>query len=85
MPTEHEKQWITAWRLAGPKLQAIRDEELRQKGNKGCRPVGDITVYEPAPHRNGLVTMQAWFSRFQILNDQSARTRPTRQDGGTDE
>ena len=31
--TDEEKQqrWIAAWRVAGPELQRIRDEELRQK------------------------------------------------------
>ncbi len=67
MTTENEKTWIEAWRLAGPKLQQIRDEELRQMGNKGVGAVAGHTVYESCPHRNGMVTMQAWFQRFQIL------------------
>ncbi len=29
MPTEQEKQWIAAWRSAGPELERIRNEELR--------------------------------------------------------
>jgi len=29
MPTEQEKQWIAAWRTAGPELERIRNEELR--------------------------------------------------------
>jgi LmbE family N-acetylglucosaminyl deacetylase len=29
MPTEQEKQWIEAWRIAGPALERIRNEELR--------------------------------------------------------
>jgi hypothetical protein len=28
-PTEQEKQWIAAWRSAGPELERIRNEELR--------------------------------------------------------
>lgn len=30
MPTENEKKWIAAWKLAGPELERIRNEELRQ-------------------------------------------------------
>ena len=71
MPTEQEKQFIAAWKSAGPKLAAIRDEELRQRSNKGVRMAGGVVVYEPNPHRNGLVTMQAWFTRFQILASRS--------------
>lgn len=29
MPTEQEKQWIEAWKKAGPELERIRNEELR--------------------------------------------------------
>ena len=27
--TEQEKRWIEAWRIAGPELKRIRDDELR--------------------------------------------------------
>lgn len=30
MPTENEKKWIAAWKFAGPELERIRNEELRQ-------------------------------------------------------
>ena len=29
MPTEQEKQWIAAWKKAGPELERIRNQELR--------------------------------------------------------
>jgi hypothetical protein len=29
MPTEAEKLWLAAWRRAGPELERIRREELR--------------------------------------------------------
>jgi len=29
MPTENEKKWIAAWRSAGPELERIRREELK--------------------------------------------------------
>lgn len=62
------KQWADTWKSAGPKLQAIRDEELRQKSSKGVRVAGGVVVYETNPHLNGLVTMQAWFMRKQLLD-----------------
>ncbi len=67
MPNDNEKAWIEAWRTGAPRLQAIRDEELRQLSGKGIRQAGGVTVYEKNPHANGLVIMQAWFMRFQIL------------------
>jgi hypothetical protein len=30
MPTDLEKQWMAAWRRAGPELERIRTEELRK-------------------------------------------------------
>ena len=73
--TDEEKQWAMAWKAAAPKLQAIRDEELRQSRGKGFQCVGESTVvYDPAPHRNGLVMMQAWFMRFQLLQQRSDDT-----------
>ena len=64
---------MAAWKSAGPKLQQIRDEELRQKGNKGVHLAGGVTVYETNPHLNGMVTMQAWFMRQQLLLSQRER------------
>lgn len=73
--TNQEKQWAMAWKNAAPKLQAIRDEELRQSRTKGFQYVDESTVvYDPAPHRNGLVKMQAWFMRFQLLQQRSDAT-----------
>ena len=65
--------WVAAWKSAGPNLQQIRDEELRQKGNKGVHLAGGVTVYETNPHLNGMVTMQAWFMRQQLLLSQRER------------
>lgn len=81
MPTEQEKQWIAAWRLAGPRLEAIRDEELRQKSNKGVRSVAGHTVYETAPHLNGMVIMQAWFQRFHILLNRESGIQKSKESG----
>jgi hypothetical protein len=68
LPTQQEKQWLATWKLASPKLEKIRDEELRQKSNKGFRLACGVTVYEANPHRNGMVTMQAWFMRLKLLD-----------------
>jgi len=42
--TDEEKQWAIAWKTAAPKLQAIRDEELRQSRGKGFQYVDESTV-----------------------------------------
>lgn len=76
MPTEQEIAWAAAWKSAGPKLQAIRDEELRQRSGKGARMAGGVRVFERNPHSNGMVTMQAWFTRFHLLNS----IKQTRED-----
>ena len=73
MSNEQERAWIAAWKSAGPKLQQIRDEELRQKGNKGVRIAGGVSVYETNPHLNGMVKMAAWFMRQQLLLSQRDR------------
>ena len=66
-------QWAQQWKDAAPRLQAIRDEELRRHGdqlqstnhqsqNEGHR------VYERYPERHGMVIMQQWLIRRQLLN-----------------
>ncbi len=82
-PEEREqlKAWVDNWKAVGPKLQQIRDEELRQLSNKGIREAAGHVVYEAAPHRNGMVTMQAWFMRFhmlQLLAKQKQEQEPIR-------
>lgn len=68
MSSEQERAWIAAWKSAAPKLQQIRDEELRQKSGKGNRLAAGVRVFEAHPHRNGMVTMQAWFTRKFLLD-----------------
>ena len=70
---EQTQRRVAIWKEAGPVLQAIRDEELRQTSNKGIRPVRGIIVYERCPHRNGLVIMQAWFMRAQLLKSTASK------------
>ena len=66
--TDEEKQqrWIAAWRVAGPELNRIREEELRQKdeqyglANLGAY-VGDKSEV------NGLITFQSWMMRLRVI------------------
>ena len=62
------KQWAQQWKSAGPALQAIRDQELRQLD--GERTSGNAVghrVYDRYPERHGMVTMQKWFLRRALL------------------
>lgn len=71
--TEKEKlRWVQSWRTAAVELARIDDEELRQLDDgsvlasiTGANPPGveEVEVGE----RNGLVTLQAWFTRFRLL------------------
>ena len=65
--TDEEKQqrWIAAWRIAGPELQRIRDEELRQKDEQfGLASLG---AFETAKSEvNGLLTFQSWMMRLRV-------------------
>lgn len=64
MPTELEKQWIAAWRRAGPELERIRREELRQLDDSaGLQLLGAGC---PRQLQSGLVTFQAWMMRLLI-------------------
>ncbi len=66
MPTENEKKWIAAWRSAGPELERIRREELRDMPeHSGLKLLGAMNVANES--LNGLVIFQAWMSRLRIL------------------
>ncbi len=70
MPSEipsFAQAWARQWKQAGPLLEQIRDEELRQQGGKGVRGVAGRTVFEKYPEQNGMVVMQRWFMRQSIL------------------
>ena len=60
-------QWVEQWKQAAPRLQAIRDEELRRLGSKTRRSVAGHVIYDRYPERNGMVTMQRWFMRRRLL------------------
>ncbi len=67
MPTDIEKQWIAAWRFAGPELQRIRDEELSRLDEAAGL---DLLRGGSRPHvqSSGLVAFQAWMMRLRVLN-----------------
>lgn len=65
------KQWAQQWKQAGPALQAIRDQELRQLGGDSGGVAGGHRVYDRNPERHGMVIMQRWFMR-QALQTQLA-------------
>jgi hypothetical protein len=68
MPSEHEKQWIAAWREAGPELERIRNEELKaldESAGQQLLQSGSRQVY--ATDLSGLVVFQAWMSRWYIM------------------
>ena len=68
-------QWIQQWKAAAPRLQAIRDEELRRLGSPTKRRVGGVVIFDRYPERNGMVIMQRWFLRRHLL--ETARTKST--------
>ncbi|TWT96257.1 hypothetical protein [Neorhodopirellula pilleata] len=69
-------QWVQQWKQAAPRLQAIRDEELRRlDGKRAARSQvsrAESIIFERYPERNGMVIMQRWFMRRQLLS----RTKP---------
>jgi hypothetical protein len=68
--------WIQQWKRSAPLLQSIRDEELRRLGEQHStsdnRQVGMPILYDRYPERHGMVIMQRWFMRRQLI-EQSAR------------
>ena len=44
------QQWVQQWKQAGPRLQAIRDEELRRLSHKSGKVIEGVRIYEKYPH-----------------------------------
>jgi len=64
MPTEQEKQWIEAWRMAGPELERIRNEELRNLDDEaGLKLLG---AFRSKSSMSGLITLQSWLMRLRV-------------------
>jgi hypothetical protein len=66
MPTELEKQWMAAWRRAGPELERIRNEELQMRDDRiGLKLLGALHP-QPQSIQSGLVAFQAWMMRLRV-------------------
>jgi len=68
MPTEIEKQWITAWRRAGPELERIRNEALRSLDDKsGTLQATWLGVSLPTQSKtdSGLREFQIWMKKWR--------------------
>ncbi len=64
--SELEKQWIAAWRIAGPELERIRNEELRKMDeSEGAKKLSKLH-WEQAQF-SGLAIFQSWMMRFRVL------------------
>lgn len=76
MPSEQEKRWIEAWRTAGPELERIRREELRNLSDEaGLEMLGAFAGADQ--QSNGMVIFQAWMSRLRILELQKQLKQST--------
>jgi hypothetical protein len=64
-------QWVKQWKEAAPRLQAIRDEELRRReespGGVLRRDAVNPLIWERYPERHGMVIMQQWLMRGHLL------------------
>ena len=68
MPTDLEKQWMAAWRSAGPELERIRHEELRALSDEeGTRQVTWLGIDVSVEVRvdTGLRQFQIWMKRWR--------------------
>ncbi len=73
-PPPFAAEWAAQWRAAGPLLQAIRDQELRELSNERAIEAAELAFVPPEqPHAtnsaySGLIVQQAWFMRLRLLN-----------------
>ncbi len=82
------QQWVQQWKDAAPRLQAIRDEELRRLGDASSPLSGPVSgivgddvsqpvmIYEKYPHSHGMVIMQQWFLRRHALEQAAKLAEP---------
>lgn len=66
MPTEIEKHWMAAWRIAGPELERIRNEELRRLDESADTKSNSKVHWEHAQF-SGLAIFQSWMMRLRVL------------------
>jgi len=66
MATPEQKLWVEAWRRAGPRLQQVRDAELKSLDeNAGLRFLNSKPPVDP--RHSGMVAFQAWMMRWRAL------------------
>jgi hypothetical protein len=62
----HAKEWMEAWRRAGPELERMRIEDIRNANTQQSIPAfdgafeGAVRDFPPTP-TSGLVEQQRWF------------------------
>ena len=75
MPTEQENQFIAGWRFAGPELERIRNEELRNLDEAaGTRQATFLGIALPAPVRSGagLFQFQVFMKKWRAQESERA-------------
>jgi hypothetical protein len=68
----YAKAWAMQWKHAGPALQAIRDQDLRQLDGTssvqlGSGGIAGHLVFERHPEKHGMVVMQRWLQRRALI------------------
>ncbi len=76
---EFASQWIQQWKQAGPALQAVRDQELRQLGGAPSGFAAGHRVFDRHPERHGMVIMQRWLMRQALLDAQALQNECDRR------
>lgn len=73
-PTKLEKQWIAAWRSAGPELERIRNKELSELSDEQATLqatfLGIVNATQPLPE-SGVYELQQWMMRWRRKLEQA--------------
>ena len=67
-PNEQEKQWIAAWRRAGPALEQVRNRELRELDDEEGTRISTMLgiAIRPVPSKSsGLIEFQKWMTLWR--------------------
>jgi hypothetical protein len=67
-------EWARQWKEAAPRLQAIRDEELRRMGHGVKGHSSGYRIYDKYPERHGMVIMQQWLMRRYLISKIHSKT-----------
>jgi len=65
------RRWVEAWKEAGPVLDAIRRQEIRQADNLKVLALLECAFNQavrelPLRPSSGLVEMQSWFAKLVV-------------------